>query len=304
MMDDISFANDTPGGGLLPEELRQFLLKKYRKLNRKQNIGCEITHKPAFIFLRRDFKRKWNKNNIIVNADCSSTCSSAVQSSDGDINHRSSPSCMPSISLHSSSASPRLRRYQILHTQPKIVSSTSGTDGNSVMSSSLKIVDEIKEIYHQKRMFEKPIIFGHQPSSVINHHHRRMHSVLFSNYLQQHSDFQWLRDLNLFSFVDGVILQKLDSQNSSCNNSDDGDDDGGNDNYSMLAIIPKLERWIEDWCKVASNIIPIVTSFVYICVCLHFVCHIWFFYNDSKFFCYNIALITNKLKYIVKIYFT
>eukprot|EP01084_Bolivina_argentea_P056236 102960_1 len=66
---DIKDMNDfaqTPCGGLLPEELRLFLLKKYKKLTKKRenmsrggiNIGTTYSHKPAFIILKRDYIRQ------------------------------------------------------------------------------------------------------------------------------------------------------------------------------------------------------------------------------------------------------
>eukprot|EP00486_Rosalina_sp_Unknown_P016211 CAMPEP_0201579586 /NCGR_PEP_ID=MMETSP0190_2-20130828/27284_1 /ASSEMBLY_ACC=CAM_ASM_000263 /TAXON_ID=37353 /ORGANISM="Rosalina sp." /LENGTH=997 /DNA_ID=CAMNT_0048014263 /DNA_START=358 /DNA_END=3351 /DNA_ORIENTATION=+ len=84
------------------------------------------------------------------------------------------------------------------------------------------------------------------------HMKQKSNSLLFSEYLKKHDDFGWLRQLDLFSFVDGVCLQKLDDN--------DGDEDEMYQDDSLLSVLPKLDGWINEWCRQTSNVIPIVRN--------------------------------------------
>lgn len=104
------------------------------------------------------------------------------------------------------------------------------------------------------------IVFGNNENGNNSQQFRYRHiknksdSVLFSEYLKKHDDFEWLRELDLFSFVDGVCLQKLDDDNDGNNNSETYQDD------SLLSVLPKLDGWINDWCRKTVNVIPIVRN--------------------------------------------
>lgn len=316
----------TPSGRLLPEELRLFLLKKYKKLHAKRenkkrgvNIGTMYTHKPAFIILRRDFERVDIAQSALLNESDMSDYnltpnirpSSPWLSSDSEYAKNTSPSLFSlaspckQFSFHGDSSdflsSPRLNsvqreKYQILnkrspslhsmsmssqYTATNIIpssgneSATSTTTQNVQSNMSLSIVDELtehKEMETEENMPSNNPLMGSQLSdssvvmgNVLNNcivfgKRERMrnnysNSFLFSEYIKKHDDFQWLRHLNLFSLVDGVVLHKLQFD-------DDGDmyqDD------SLLSILPKLENWINEWFRSTKNVIPIVRSLVIVC---------------------------------------
>ena len=319
--------SDTPSGQLLPEELRQFLLKKYRKQTAKRenkrrgvNIGKSYTHKPAFVVLRRDFESEDIAESQLLNdgdlSDYNLTpriqprqlrvSSSPWLSSDSEYTKNTSPSLFSLappkyMNFNGDSSdflsSPRLtsvqkEKYQILnkrqspslqsmssqYTAANIIAPSSGnesaTSTQNVQSNvSLSIVDELNEHKEEKLPENNPmigsnvsessvvmgnvlnncIIFGKKAKQKAN-----SNSILFSEYVKKHDDFIWLRQLNLFSFVDGVILQKLDC--------DDDDDDMYQDD-SLLAVLPKLENWIHEWFRRTQNVIPIVRSLVCARIC-------------------------------------
>ena len=97
------------------------------------------------------------------------------------------------------------------------------------------------------------IVFGNNDND--KQHKHKSNSYLFSEYLKKHDDFGWLRQLDLFSFVDGVVLHKLDTINDNGN-----DDDNEYQDDSLLSVLPKLDGWINAWCKITRNVIPIVRN--------------------------------------------
>ena len=100
------------------------------------------------------------------------------------------------------------------------------------------------------------IVFGNNEnghnSKQYRHMKQKSNSLLFSEYLKKHDDFGWLRQLDLFSFVDGVVLHKLDDNN--------GDDDEMYQDDSLLSVLPKLDGWINEWCRQTTDVIPIVRN--------------------------------------------
>ena len=270
----------------LPEQIREFLLKKYRRLTSGKVTQPE-QHKPAFIFLRRDYERPrhkhlsshhprdigactafghssspWlssdaeasNVSNSVNSINCKfirdhnqyvAMTTTPSGSSSGAFRGRPSPKYNAMLSNSSpslfslsgpngdSSPSPRLR---VMSSQCMVTGS-----GNGNESATLSIVDELKECNDCNRSHHReepsaacwsdmePVLnstkFGvehidqrvlspgvKEPDIDINAALNDLGSItresssnLFSVYLQRHHDFAWLRQLDLFSSVDGVV---------------------------------------------------------------------------------------------------
>merc|ERR1712176_197740 len=149
-------------------------------------------------------------------------------------------------------------------------STTSGNESASVnvqSNTSLSIVDELTEHKEEEKIpqnnplivSDSSVVMGNVLNNCIvfgKHEQtkkrmRNSNSFLFGEYVKKHDDFMWLRNLNLFCFVDGVVLQKLSL--------DDDDDDSVQDD-SLLAVLPKLENWINEWFVSTKSVIPIVRN--------------------------------------------
>ncbi|ETO31545.1 hypothetical protein RFI_05575 [Reticulomyxa filosa] len=80
-------------------------------------------------------------------------------------------------------------------------------------------------------------------------------SQMFSRNVRKHRSFDWLHGLKLFGRVDGVVLEKLNEENKEYA---DGFEEYGS--KIKTCVIPKVHRWLTEWCKIADNVAPIVQS--------------------------------------------
>jgi len=207
---------------VLPEALRGFLRKKYRRVccpadERRPDPStarppAESTHKPALIVLRRDcplrspqYRREALHRHLHLHGKGNAHCDTA------------------------SSSDAESTKYVVVRSSAPPMSALCGASPSS--GDSLSAVPELAQSSSAKAALEEKEWARGSGLAV----GRRDVDFLC-----------WLRRLGLFSFVDDAALHKLDAEQS--------------DDSVMSGVLHRVDRWIHEWCRRTVRVVPIVRN--------------------------------------------